>query len=489
MVHKAKITGACSSAGAELACSCALKFLLFKQPETIGPIREKYKNMKAGKLKMLAILISAGCAFISSARAGTFRSITVDGNTSDWAGIAPAYTDEDGVNNPGGVDFQDVYLANDANYLYIRFTLKQPADPITPGNTYIWIDDDNNNSTGFHPFGNLNFGSSLVIIGDQAYQEAGGGFNEGTLANAGVVYGAGAIPGTNFEFKISRHVTGVSGSFSGTPLLTNKTIEVQLGSETGSGDSLPSWANYGTLHYAFASPLGIMVPAYFYPSPGGYWDSLNFAATRVPLVAVMNPNSGPGSSRDSHYVQALANLHQAGGKVMGYVHTSYGQRSLSTVETDINRYLSFYTVDGFFIDEMTNDENTRHLNYYDSLYQYIKAKGTNYSVTGNPGSNTQEDYITRPTADSFMIFEDIGANYISWTTSSWVAKYPAQQFVHLPYAVATATTMSNYVNVALSGNTGWIYITDDALPNPYDTLPSYWTNEVNFIQSLNGGVL
>ena len=55
-----------------------------------------------------------------------------------------AYTDEDGVNNPGGVDFQNVYLANDNNYLYIRFTLQQPADPISYYNTYILLDGDTN---------------------------------------------------------------------------------------------------------------------------------------------------------------------------------------------------------------------------------------------------------------------------------------------------------------------------------------------------------
>ena len=93
--------------------------------------------------------VLAVCLFNLTCAAGTFQSITVDGDTSDWAAITPAYTDEDGVNNPGGVDFQNVYLANDDNYLYIRFTLMQPADPISAGNTYIWLDNDNNPATGF----------------------------------------------------------------------------------------------------------------------------------------------------------------------------------------------------------------------------------------------------------------------------------------------------------------------------------------------------
>jgi len=191
------------------------------------------------------------CAFGASAFAGNFANITIDGSTADWAGIAPAYTDEDGVNNPGGVDYQNVFLANDASYLYIRILLKQPADPISAGNTYIWLDNDNNSTTGFHPFGNPNFGSSVMIIGDQAYQEAGGGFNEGTLS-ASVAYGASSIPGTDFEFRIALNTVGVSGAYTGVSLLDSATLGVQLASETGTGDSLPAWVNYGALSYTIA---------------------------------------------------------------------------------------------------------------------------------------------------------------------------------------------------------------------------------------------
>lgn len=214
--------------------------------------------MKAYKFKSSLIIIAAICCSASQVHAGIYQSISIDGNTSDWTGIAPAYTDEDGVNNPSGVDFQSVYLANDANYLYIRITLQQPADPVTLGNTYIWLDNDNNPATGYHPFGNPNFGSSVMIIGDQAYQESGGGFNEGTLTDANAAYGASTIPGTDFEFRISRSVTGVavgvdSVDYTGVPLLDSSTIEVQLGTDTGTQDSLPSWSNYGALSYTFAA--------------------------------------------------------------------------------------------------------------------------------------------------------------------------------------------------------------------------------------------
>ncbi|HUJ09505.1 MAG TPA: hypothetical protein VL171_05715 [Verrucomicrobiae bacterium] len=195
------------------------------------------------------------CATTTSA-GPTYKTISMDASNigAAWSGVPVAWTDEDGSNNPTGCDFQNLYLANDDNYLYVRYTLKQSCDPIDGFNTYIWLDGDNSNATGFNPFGNPNFGSEVMIINADAYQEAGGGFNEGTLTNADVLYGSAgsAVPTNDFHYRVSRYVTGVSGAYSDVQLLGN-TIGVQLGTDTGTGDSLPAWANYGKLHYTFAT--------------------------------------------------------------------------------------------------------------------------------------------------------------------------------------------------------------------------------------------
>jgi hypothetical protein len=232
-----------------------------------------------------------------------------------------------------------------------------------------------------------------------------------------------------------------------------------------------------------AAPMGILVPGYFDP-PGGFWSELNFAATRVPLVAIMNPNNGPGRTQNPNFVAAVNSLHTAGGHVIGYVSTSYAARDTNTVKADIDRYFGFYSVDGIFLDEMTNDANTSHLNYYAALYQYIQRQGTNLVVVGNPGINTQEGYLTRPAADVLVTFES-DAGYSSLVVDRWVTNHLARQFSHLPYNVPSAAAMTNHINLAASRNAGWIYVTDDALPNSWDTLPAFWTNEVNYIRSLN----
>jgi len=198
----------------------------------------------------------------------------------------------------------------------------------------------------------------------------------------------------------------------------------------------------------------------------------------------MNPNNGPGRTQNPDYVAAVNSLHTAGGRVIGYVSTSYAARDTNTVKADIDRYFGFYSVDGIFLDEMTNDAIMSHLNYYAALYQYIQKQGTNLLIVGNPGINTQEIYLTRPAADVLVTFES-NAGYPALVVDGWVTNHLARQFSHLPYNVPSAATMTNYINLAVSRNAGWIYVTDDTLPNPWDTLPAYWTNEVNYIRSLN----
>ena len=85
---------------------------------------------------------------------------------------------------------------------------------------------------------------------------------------------------------------------------------------------------------ASAGPSQILVPAYFYPTTSNDWNRMGAAAQQVSLTAILNPNSGPGKSADPNYVTATNKLLAAGGSVVGYVSTSYGSRSLASVEAE-----------------------------------------------------------------------------------------------------------------------------------------------------------
>jgi Spherulation-specific family 4 len=241
-----------------------------------------------------------------------------------------------------------------------------------------------------------------------------------------------------------------------------------------------SWANA-----ELPRPMEILVPAYFYPTPGSPWNQLNLAAARVPLTAIMNPNSGPGSNVDPNYVGVVSSLRSAGGKVIAYVSSSYAARPIANVLSDIDRYREWYSIDGFFIDEMSNLSSQTALNYYSQIYAYIKNIKPTWEVIGNPGTNTLEAYLTRPTADRLVVFEEAGVHYANYVPSDWNANYGSNRFVHLLHTEPSVAAMRNQIQWARQRNSSMIYITNDVLVNPWDQLPSYWANELSEVESIN----
>jgi hypothetical protein len=209
------------------------------------------------------------------------------------------------------------------------------------------------------------------------------------------------------------------------------------------------------------------------------------AADEVPITAIMNPGNGPGSFKDNNYVNAVNAFRAAGGRVIGYVHSSYGARPLAQVLADVDKYDAWYGIDGIFVDEMANTGPAERLNYYKSIYDHVKAIDPQWEVMGNPGTHTIEQYATWPTADRLMVFEGHGVNYPPYIPSAWNADYDSEKFVHLVHTEPSAQNMEDYLELAVARNAGGIYVTDDVMNNPWDTLPSYWQAEVAAVAAMN----
>ena len=237
----------------------------------------------------------------------------------------------------------------------------------------------------------------------------------------------------------------------------------------------------GSAHAA----LTAIVQAYFYPVPNSPWDNLNAAASRIPVTAIMNPGSGPGNIQDSNYVNAVDNLRTAGGKVIGYVPTTWGARPAADVKADIDKYVSWYNIDGIFFDEMASSGSNSSLNYYQGIYDYVKGINPAWEVMGNPGTTTAESYLTRPAADSLIVFESFASDYPGYTPSGWNFNHDPSQIGHLVHTTANQADMLTYLDLAVQRNAGQVYVTDDALNNPWDTLPTFWDAEVTRIEQIN----
>src|SRR3989442_2178953 len=222
--------------------------------------------------------------------------------------------------------------------------------------------------------------------------------------------------------------------------------------------------------FAATSNSGIVIPLYTYPTDGSWSASLQAkkAHPNVPIIAVINPNNGPGGSSDSNYVQGVKNFQAAGIIVLGYVATGYASHAVSDLHAQINSYKNWYSLNGIFFDEMAN--NAGNEGYYSTLNTYVKSLGMTMTM-GNPGTSVPSSYIG--TLDSLFIFEQGGLPTLSYLSS--YSGHPKSNFAYIGYTVSPLNTG---FEAASSQYAGWLYITDAGLPNPYNVLPSYLLNEV-----------
>jgi hypothetical protein len=163
--------------------------------------------------------------------------------------------------------------------------------------------------------------------------------------------------------------------------------------------------------------------------------------------------------------------------VIGYVHTSYGKRPLSDIVDEIDRYISFYQVDGFFIDQMTTGTADENIAYYKFIYDYIKGLSGLYLITGNPGTMPDEVYLSHPLVDNIVVFEGSESSYADFFPRGWQSKYQRDKFVHLVYD-ANSEQMEKVFYSSIDNLVGNLYVTGKKRPNRYDALPDYWDLEI-----------
>jgi len=213
--------------------------------------------------------------------------------------------------------------------------------------------------------------------------------------------------------------------------------------------------------------VGLYIPLYI--APGSDWTTLiNLKKTYpdLPIIAIINPNSGPGTSVDPAYTEYIGKLKDAGITVHAYDHTTGGARDIADVKADIDNYKSFYPqIDGIFFDEMA--ATTGQESYYTTATEYALSQGFK-TTDGNPGMNIPKSYAD--TVNIILISETTGTIDLS-VSSQWPTSNPAK----LAVMVHTESSLPKDWVVDACKVANWLYVTDDIMPNPYDVLPSYLT--------------
>jgi hypothetical protein len=260
-------------------------------------------------------------------------------------------------------------------------------------------------------------------------------------------------------------------------------------------------------------PLQLIVPVYSYPCPAGeactyecdgqtctdqgftFWSGVARAARGgIPTLAIVNPDSGPGSTSDAQYRRAIDTLAAAGATRIGYVSTRYGTRDRDAIEADVRAWAQLYggRVTGIFFDEVSSSAHPDTVALYDDLCAYATDRGLGFSVL-NPGTVPAVGWST--TCDVVIAFENAYAGNQGEPGSSWPAhelpnrlRMLGRDRLGMIVHTTAGADMPAVIAEAAEQGYGYVYVTDDAEtglpPSPYNFLPAYWSEERGVIRGI-----
>jgi hypothetical protein len=194
-------------------------------------------------------------------------------------------------------------------------------------------------------------------------------------------------------------------------------------------------------------------------------------------TVIVNPDSGSGRAHDARYAERVARAHQRGLEVLGYVDTAYGARPAAAVVDDVVQHVSWYGIDGVFLDQVPG--GPAHLDYYRSLAGAIRSRGLSVALNmGMPDVHRGYAEI----ADLLGVFEGTPEAYATASFPSWMSDAGRQaRLWHLIFDVPDERGMREMLALAVTRPCELVFVTDGRGPNPWDRLPSYWASEVTAV--------
>jgi hypothetical protein len=218
------------------------------------------------------------------------------------------------------------------------------------------------------------------------------------------------------------------------------------------------------------------LPAYFYPWPGSaHWRGV--AALPPGSVLVLDPADGPGRAADPRYTEAVERTRsQTDARVYGYVDTAYGLRPIGEILTDAGLFQQWYGIDGVFLDRVL--PMMEQLDYYTSVATALRQAVLEVAL--NPGQPVM-DSLYFALADHIVVFEGTYDHYLATAFPEPPRGEALATSWHLVYDVLMESTMREVVALARERGAGLLFVTDGSMPNPWDRLPAYWTQQVDVL--------
>ncbi len=231
--------------------------------------------------------------------------------------------------------------------------------------------------------------------------------------------------------------------------------------------------------------LQLLVPAYIYPVGAGRkeWQRLIAAASKVKIVVIANPASGPGEERNLDYATIFTEASRRGVTLVGYVNTQYADRALDEIKKDIDRWVRFYPqVHGFFFDQQPREG--QHAAIYTRIRDHARQKLHDPLVITNPGIPCDEAYLANAVSNVTCVFQNF-EGFDQFELTAALKVYDPTRFAALPYNIASQDAMRALIKDAILKRIGYLYISDAKPPNQWNTLPKYWEDEVDAVSHLD----
>lgn len=238
-----------------------------------------------------------------------------------------------------------------------------------------------------------------------------------------------------------------------------------------------------------ASSSGILIPLYVFPANDTSWQPLIDAKINhpeVPIIAIVNTNSGPGKFQDEQYSEQIPRLVEVGIKPIGYVTTQGASKPVEDVKAEIDTWKALYpSIEGIFFDEMSNLPGNE--SYYSELSAYAKSiDGFDFTV-GNPGVDTIPSYVG--TVDNIVIHEN---NLLPSLVqlNGWHASFDKNNFSYLVHSLPLVNTQ--YIADS-SNHVKFMYITNNQLDfitefDPWDTISSHFEVMIHTLDEPSVGI-
>jgi hypothetical protein len=242
-----------------------------------------------------------------------------------------------------------------------------------------------------------------------------------------------------------------------------------------------------------AMNMHVALPLYTYPSAGA-WAPLYNALNNNPQITfdiIINPSNGPGGSLpDSDYISNISLINSYNNvNTLGYVHTSYGNRSLSDISSDIDSYENWSTytnsnisLNGIFVDE--TPASLDFLDYMTTIHDKVKSTMTTGNlVWTNPGVPVDSKFYN--IADMINAYENTYDNWTQGGNSSIPQALRAKSTVMLHTCPSGVSSMASDVDDLVdAGYYAGLLIVNDQ----YSSFDAMWPSFTKDVGQANTGL-